>query len=377
MNLNGQQHFPPSLGIRLGTLLLGSLLAAGPAQAAIFTVDDRGDGADAVINGVCDAIEPAGCTLRAAIQEANALAGLDVINFNILPGGVQTITPASDLPTITNPVTIDGATQPGFAGTPIIEVNAMSAGGNALTLSGAASSGSTMRGLVINRSPGVAIRILLGSTNNVISGSFLGTDVSGTLASGNAVGVFIQTNNNRVGGTTAADRNIISGNMVDGVQISGAGATGNLLQGNYIGLDVTGTAALGNTSQGVAIFSGAANNSVGGTVLGAGNVISGNGNDGVLIASAGTTGNRVEGNFIGTNAGGSVLIGNSRGVEIAASASGNTIGGTGPARVIASPITRTAVWSFSLVQARATRSLPTPSTRMAALASTWETTASL
>jgi hypothetical protein len=125
----------------------------------------------------------------------------------------------------------------------------MSAGGNALTLSGAASSGSTIRGLVINRSPGVAIRILLGSSNNVIAGNFLGTDLTGTVASGNAVCVFIQTSNNRAGGTTAADRNIISGNTVDGIQINGVGATDNLLQGNYIGLDVTGTAALGNTTR--------------------------------------------------------------------------------------------------------------------------------
>jgi len=92
----------------------------------------------------------------------------------------------------------------------------------------------------------------------------------------------------------AADRNVISGNSVDGIQISGEAADGNFVRGNYIGVDVNGTADLGNGGQGVVIYLGADNNTVGGTAPGAGNVISGN-NNGIAINDASTTGNLVRG----------------------------------------------------------------------------------
>ena len=90
---------------------------------------------------------------------------------------------------------------------------------------------------------------------------------------------------------------------------------------------MNGTAGLGNTSTGVAIFGNNTNTVIGGTAANAGNVISGNGNNGVGIAAAGTTGTRVEANFIGTNAAGTAAIPNLRGVEIISTAGGSTIGG--------------------------------------------------
>ena len=239
-------------------------------------------------------------SLRAAITSANGAVGADIINFNIAGVGVHTINLASALPNITDRVTINGTTQPGFAGTPLIELNGTAAGGatSGLIL-GAGSSGSTIRGLVIDRFAGSAIRIL-GSSNNIVAGNFLGTNAAGTAGLGNQVGVFINSSstNNTIGGTTATDRNLISGNTVDGVQILGAGTQGNVVEGNYIGLDVTGTVDLGNTNQGVAIFGGASNNTIGGTAAGAGNVISGNGNVGVQIDDAAETGNAIWGNSI-------------------------------------------------------------------------------
>ena len=325
----------------VGAVVLGSLLTARPAQSATFVVNSTGDGNDQNPgNGVCSTGPPTPvCTLRAAIQEANVLAGPDTINFNIAPGGPQTIVLGAALPAITTVVIIDGTTQPGYPGTPIIEVNATSGGANTLLLNGAGSSGSTIRGLVINRGPGRAIH-LLGSSNNIIAGNFLGTNVAGTAALGNQVGVSIggsatATNNNRIGGTVLADRNVISGNTVDGVQINGGtgGAANNLVQGNYIGLNVTGTLALGNTSQGIAVFHAAGgfntNNVIGGTAVGAGNVISGNNNVGVLIADSATTGTLVQGNRIGTNAAGTAGIGNTvAGIHFDNPTSNNTIGGT-------------------------------------------------
>jgi len=321
---------PADRAVRAGSLLLCSMLVlVGPAHAAIFVVDSTGDGVDSNIgNGVCRAAGNV-CTLRAAIQEANALAGTDTIHFNIGGGGPQTISPASALPTITTVVIIDGTTQPGFAGTPIIELSGVLAPSTAdgLILSGAASSGSTIRGLVIGEFD-QGIRLVTGTSNNIVTGNYVGTNKAGTGPNTNAVGVFIQNSpNNRVGGLVASELNVISANNPDGIQIVGASSTGNLIQGNYIGLDASGTVDLGNGGQGVAIFSGAANNTVGGTVAGARNVISGNGNQGVGISSSGTSGNRVEGNFIGTDVTGTLSVPNLTGVGLQASTTNNTIGG--------------------------------------------------
>ena len=270
-------------------------------------------------------------SLRAAINSANTNAGADTIVFNIAGAGVHTINLTSALPNITGVVTINAATQTGYGGTPLIELNGSGAGAGASGLVLAAgSSGSTVRGLVINSFSASAIRIL-SSSNNIIAGNFLGTNAAGTATEGNQVGVYITSSstNNTVGGTSVSDRNIISGNTVDGIQIWGAGTSGNVVQGNYIGLDVTGTLDLGNTNQGVAIFGGATNNTIGGTLADAGNVISGNNQYGVAITQSGTNGNAVQGNRIGTNAAGIAGVANSRqGVYIDGSAANNTIGGT-------------------------------------------------
>src|SRR5438270_368197 len=87
-------------------------------------------------------------SLRQAILDANAAAGADVINFNV-GGGVQTISPTSLLPQITGSVTIDGTTQPGFAGSPLIELNG--AGAGAFAGLWITAGNCTVRGLVINR----------------------------------------------------------------------------------------------------------------------------------------------------------------------------------------------------------------------------------
>ena len=97
-------------------------------KAAIFTVDSTTDAVDASPgNGVC-ATSGAVCTLRAAIQESNALAGADTVAFNIAGAGPHTIQPTSALPSISDPVIIDGTTEPDFTGTPIIELNGALAG---------------------------------------------------------------------------------------------------------------------------------------------------------------------------------------------------------------------------------------------------------
>ena len=265
-------------------------------------------------------------SFRQAIGDANDTLGIDTIEFNISGGGLQTISPSALLPDITDPVIIDGSTQPGFAGTPLIEIDGSGAGsGDGLVVT---AGGSTVRGLVINGFSGAGI-VLRTAGGNTIQGNYIGTNAAGDAALANEVGINIDNApNNLIGGTTEAARNVISGNQWDGVDIWGSSASGNDIQGNYIGTNVSGTGALGNAWDGVWIDAGAHGNTIGGTSTGARNIISGNLDDGIQI-SGGSSGNTVLGNYIGTDATGSVALGNDGpGVYIAGNAFGNTVGGT-------------------------------------------------
>lgn len=265
-------------------------------------------------------------SLRRALLNANAIAGMSIVEFAIFGAAPYTIQPVSALPTITDPIIIDGWSQPGWAGAPIIELDGTNAGVGISGLIITAGS-STVRGLVINRFGGEGISL---TTNggNLIVGNYLGTDATGTIARGNVDdGIDIGSSNNLIGGTSAVDRNILSGNIDDGIHL-GVGATGNMVQGNYIGADVTGSLDVGNIDDGVDLDSGAFNNTVGGTALGAGNVISGNGFEGVNIDDTGTSNNIVQGNFVGTNAAGAGAIPNSDcGIYLDPAQTSNTIGG--------------------------------------------------
>ncbi|MCK4642480.1 S-layer family protein [bacterium] len=172
-----------------------------------------------------------------------------------------------------------------------------------------------------------------GTDNNIIIGNYIGTDVNGTADLGNGwSGVFIASGatSNTIGGTVAGTRNIISGNDQYGINITDLGTDNNRVLGNYIGTDVNGTADLGNTINGISITGGALSNTIGGTVAGARNIISGN-NGGINIYGIGTDNNKVLGNYIGTDVNGTSDLGNaSHGVIITDSAQGNTIGGTIP-----------------------------------------------
>ena len=177
------------------------------------------------------------------------------------------------------------------------------------------------------------------STGNLILGNFIGTDSSGRQPLPNTNdGIFINGDNNTVGGLTTATRNIISGNIDDGIAIvqtgSGSGLlphapVANLIQGNFIGTDSSGTVAIGNHGNGV-VITGGSSNTIGGTTAAAGNVIAANLARGVFISgssSAPAANNVVDGNEIGTDLTATVSLGNGTdGIGII-NASGNTIGG--------------------------------------------------
>jgi hypothetical protein len=298
-------------------------------------------------------------TLRQAIVDAGAAgtdttASPDLIQFNIPTSdvgynsttGAFTIQPLSALPAVTDAVTIDGYTQPGAS------PNTLAVGDNAVlkivldgSLAGAVDGlvivggGSTVRGLVINTfatgvdGGGIVVN---GGGNDVITGDFIGTDVTGESAAANGNGISINAPNNTIGGTAAAARNILSGNTYYGVAVLGVNNLGNnnLVEGNYIGTDATGEIALGNGYDGVAIGT-TNNNTIGGTDAGAGNVISGtpdnanvdsqDGGCGILL---GGTGNLIQGNYIGTDATGTISLGNFLAGVTVYEGNSNTIGGT-------------------------------------------------
>ena len=185
-----------------------------------------------------------------------------------------------------------------------------------------------------------------GATGNVVQGNFIGTDVTGTSALGNAfdgVSIASSASNNTIGGTTAGERNIISGNNSDGIQIT-SGATGNFILGNFIGTDVNGTSDLGNSGVGVYVLA-TPGNAIGGTAPGAGNLISGNNSYGIIIDGNVAAGNTVEGNFIGTDVTGSDAVGNTLSGVLIRQAPDNTVGGTTPgARNLISGNSQKGVW---------------------------------
>ena len=294
--------------------------------ATMFTVTD-----------VSDDVNDTG-SLRYAITQSNLTGpGPNTINFNIPGMGVKTIAPSTALPAITAPVIIDGTSQPGYNPnnpTPMIELSGLN-----LTDPGEFgllifAGNSTVKGLVIDQFTGSGI-VLFGSnaTSNLVQGNYIGTDLSGTKAVPNVSdGVeIIDASNNTIGGTTAATRNVISGNGASGILISTfqGSATGNVVEGNYIGTDVTGNQAVANSLTGIYISQQASNNLIGGTTATARNLISGNGGDGIEITDSASS-NRVQGNYIGTNADGNGHLSNFEDGVTIIDAPGNLIGGTDP-----------------------------------------------
>jgi len=280
-------------------------------------------------------------SLRECLVYANSNPGTPV-RFNIPGPGNRSagadswwaISPLTPLPAIAAANTIiDGTTQTTNQGDtnsigPEIELDGSLAGGGTHGLViDAAGDGSEIRGLQINRFVANGIQVSAGANGAIITGNWIGSDGSGAAAPGNGNnGINLLGGSATIGGTGAADRNVINNNGNDGINLTGGGATGNTILGNYIGLEYDGTSGSGNSDVGIAILSGAAGNTIGGLTAASRNLISMN-FEGMEINSPN---NVVVGNYIGTDAGGTLDRGNRSddGVEIQSGASGNTIGGT-------------------------------------------------
>ncbi|CAN5528747.1 hypothetical protein BH24ACT20_BH24ACT20_02710 [soil metagenome] len=315
-----------AFGLLVAALMATMLLTAKPAHAATFTVNSAGDSGDNNPgNGTCATqpfqvgTEPE-CTLRAAIEETNANANdatvVDEIHFDIAGTGVHTISPATTfgLPSITEPVIIDGYTQPGASPNTLatgnnaalkIELDGTNAGAGAVGI-GIGASNSVVRGLVINRFGGAGVAI--GSGVGVqVEGNFVGTDPAGTIDLGNGgAGVRLFDGSfNVVGGASPGARNVISGNGGDGISVVRAQASTHRIEGNHIGTKKDGTSFLANGGAGVAIVD-SYDVTIGGATPGAANTIAFNDADGISIRTGffdiASTGNRILSNSIFSNA---------------------------------------------------------------------------
>ena len=296
------------------------VLVATPirASAAAFVVDDTGDEADQTPgDGEC-ATAGGVCTLRAALEEANDDSATDSINFNI--DSVLTPVVTAGPLEATESVDINGETQ----SHEFVAIDFQN--GDGLTISGG---DSTVSGLVIFNHSDFAIRLRSGGRNQVTgnylgtneTGTLDATD------SADCVGVLIMSSaNNVIGGPGDDDHNLISGNGRAGIEIRGASSSFNTIKRNLIGTDITGTFALPN-EVGVWIHGDARNNTVGGGTDLA-NVISGNESVGIRIGpeTVAGPGNRVQGNLIGVRIDGEELPNGSHGVEVYGAAN-TTIGG--------------------------------------------------
>ncbi|KGM41169.1 hypothetical protein JY96_16965 [Aquabacterium sp. NJ1] len=263
-------------------------------------------------------------TLRYALNQINSTSS-GSITFNISSGaagtgsdtGAYVITLTSALPQITKAVSIDGSTQSGYVagGLHTVVIDGADFGTVFDLASGA--SGSTIRGLVIRNSAGNGVYIESNANNVTVVGNYIGSfyadgSNAGT-GKGNAnLGVYVFGGNAVIGGTTAADRNVISGNGTAYDVWLDTGSNGTVVQGNYIGLDATGTSIFSSnkTDYGIVIQGSASNVTIGGTAAGAGNVISGHNLQGIYESSTGSV--TIQGNYIGTNAAGTADLGNAR-----------------------------------------------------------------
>ncbi len=311
-------------------------LFACTGGGSTLTVNSDNDADD----GTCDATH---CSLREAINKANTLSGTVTIRFHIGGGGPQTIRPHTPLPSIDASVVIDGSTQPGFTSAPLIELDGSylsmlmtSAHGLLFDHGGTA----TVKNLVINRFPGIGI-FLAHKENIRIWGCYIGTDRTGMSAAGNRYeGIYSTSAYGEIGGGTVGTRNVISGNLRDGVYII---STGVKVRGNLIGVNAAGSAVLGNQGDGVVVFvdysvNTGEENIIGGTAAGDRNIISGNGGNGVSISMFNTSTRTdppnvvsVVGNYIGTDITGTAGLGNQGdGVFVKTDLLDAVIGGTDP-----------------------------------------------
>ena len=306
---------------------LAVLSAALPLSGATFTVTNTNDSGPG--------------SLRQAILDANAGPGADAIAFaipssdpNCDASGVCTIQPLTNLPDLSETVTIDGSTQAGApAATPAQPTDIPP---RQIQLRGVIDTDFSTSGLVVAANDCLIRGLAIGGfdygtrvpfvSGTTIAGCFIGTDAAGASASPNGWGISgLGATDLKIGGTDPADRCVISGNTIAGIDITNC--IGTLIRGNAIGTISLGTSALGN-AQGITA-SGSGSVTVGGSAAGAGNVVSANDQNGMYVTLSPGGVVTVEGNYFGTDVTGTLPLGNTY-AGIRVGSGGATIGGINP-----------------------------------------------
>jgi parallel beta-helix repeat protein len=285
--------------------LVALALSRGVIPAATFIVTNTNDAGTG--------------SFRQALFNANGNSGVNLIQFNLPGSGVRTLAPLTPLPLITSSLTIDGYSQPGSGpntltngnnGVLLVRLDGVNlTNGFPIGLSFTNANNNTVRGLVIVRfHTGIQ---LYASSGNTIAGNWIGLDVDGISRGNSGTGVevtcavFNRSTGNLIGGTSPADRNVISGNRA-GITFSPTPADHNTVQGNFIGTDATGALPRGNLFEGIKVQT-ATNILIGGSSPGAGNLIGANGTGVSLVSSSHDV---IQGNFIGTDVTGHYDLGN-------------------------------------------------------------------
>ncbi len=254
---------------------LAPMLLAGPAHANTYTVTTTADSG-------------AG-SLRKAIADANARSGADTIDFNLSGSGPFVIQPATKLPTITDTVTLDATTQPGWSGAPLVEIDgSATASGDGISVRARAS---VIRGLAIH-SFDAAVSLL--NSDNVVEQCWIGLDAAGATSRPNDHGIYITGSGARIA------ESVICSSVNEGVLVL---ARAVVIEDNLIGIDPTGKLAIGSRD-GVSFNLGVDNGVV------RRNVISGNRQHGVIVTDGGTSAHSILDNWIGTGADLVTRIGN-------------------------------------------------------------------
>ena len=308
-----------------GLLILVLLLAAQPlvlqaAQTTTYTVTNSNNGGvGSLRQAILDANNNPGPDIIAFnIPDSDP----GYVNKH----NVWVIQPNSPLPSLTGGgTTIDGFTQTTNQGDKnilgpevLIEGTNLSATAWIFSIE---SSDNVIKGLAITGTGGAGIKIISAAMNNTISENYIGIDPGGSSAWGNGTGIDISGS----ASINTIINNVISGNTLDGIKIAGSGTDSNYVKNNIIGLDPTGSVPIPNGRNGVLILNGASFNSIGGDTPDR-NIISGNSINGVYLSGTGTKHNLVWYNYIGTDSTGNTAVGNSQsGVFISDGAQDNII----------------------------------------------------
>ena len=348
-SIYGATYSAAQAGVVLtATRTAGDVLTSGNSAPITFAAQVAG-----IV--VTTSADSGGGSLREALTRNNTgeCASPCNITFNISPSGAHEIVLLSDLPVVSEPATLDATTQPGFTGSPLIAIDGGAATSNGFHVEAAFT---TIKGFILHSFNGAAIEFD-NATDGVVQGNWIGTDLTGNGAAGNLVGIYLSDAADiLIGGTTAAERNVISGNVFAGIDTHGNSSSVQVA-GNYIGTNAAGTAAVANDI-GMSLEDTASNNTVGGSTAAHRNVISGNATAGlyiegsapVMFAGAEAQGdgdvhaqpligsnvnaNSIYNNFIGTNAAGSAAVGNGIGINIEGYATANNFGENGKGNVI-------------------------------------------